>query len=141
MKLFDSLHAFIWHSNTANNCNTYLIDGPTPVLIDPGHAAHFNHVQKGLGELNLSPEDMGMVIITHAHPDHIEAVPLFKEKSTLIAIHEAEWLLVKSMAPYLKSVLGLNLDAFSPDIFLKEGSFSYNNMKFEVFHTPGHSPG
>jgi len=141
MKLFDSLHAFIWRSNTANNCNTYLIDGPAPVLIDPGHAEHFDHVRKGLNELNRSPSDMGMVILTHAHPDHIEAVPFFKAKSTLVAIHEAEWLLVKSMEPYLKSVLGLDLDAFSPDIFLKEGNFSIHNMMFEVFHTPGHSPG
>jgi glyoxylase-like metal-dependent hydrolase (beta-lactamase superfamily II) len=111
------------------------------VLIDPGHAQFIDHVKRGLSDLNLSTSDMGMVLLTHAHPDHIEAVPFFKNESTLIAVHEAEWLLAKSMEPYLQSALGLNLDAFSPDIFLREGNFSFNGMMFEIFHTPGHSPG
>jgi len=38
MKITDNLHAFVWESMAANNCNTYLIDGPTRVLIDPGHS-------------------------------------------------------------------------------------------------------
>ncbi|MBW1813712.1 MAG: MBL fold metallo-hydrolase [Deltaproteobacteria bacterium] len=68
----------MWESMTVNNCNTYLIDGPTRVLIDPGHEHLFEHVLKGLENLDLSIEDIGLVICTHAHPDHIEAVKLFK---------------------------------------------------------------
>lgn len=29
MNVTHNLHAFVWESRTANNCNTYLIDGPT----------------------------------------------------------------------------------------------------------------
>ena len=31
MQITNNLHAFIWQSMTANNCNAYFIDGPTPV--------------------------------------------------------------------------------------------------------------
>ena len=43
MQITNNLHAFIWQSMTANNCNAYFIDGPTRVLIDPGHRALFDH--------------------------------------------------------------------------------------------------
>jgi hypothetical protein len=46
MQISDNLHAFLWNSSAINNCNTYLIDGPTRVLIDPGHLNLFEHVQK-----------------------------------------------------------------------------------------------
>ena len=57
MKIFESLHAFIWESMTVNNCNTYFIDGPTRILIDPGHLSYFNHVKTGLADLSVSLED------------------------------------------------------------------------------------
>ncbi|MBW1754305.1 MAG: MBL fold metallo-hydrolase, partial [Deltaproteobacteria bacterium] len=50
MKITDNVYGFIWQSTTANNCNTYLIDGPTRILIDPGHSSLFDHVHKGLNE-------------------------------------------------------------------------------------------
>jgi hypothetical protein len=34
MKIANNLHAFIWQSMTANNCNAYFIDGPTRVLLN-----------------------------------------------------------------------------------------------------------
>ena len=141
MKLSPRLHAFVWQSMTANNCNTYLIDGPTRVLIDPGHAGLFDHVQKGLAKLGLSIDDIGLVICTHAHPDHMEAVQLFKKTPAMIAIHEAEWQLAKSMEKQLKASMGMSLEAFSPDFFLTAGDLSIHGFEFRVFHTPGHSPG
>lgn len=141
MQILDNLHAFIWESMTTNNCNTYLIDGPTRVLIDPGHKNLFDHVQKGLDALGLGPEDLELIICTHAHPDHIEAVQLFKETPALITIHEKEWQMIKSMEKHINASLGINIDAVSPDFFLKEGDLSIKNLDFEIFHTPGHSPG
>ena len=79
MQITNNLHAFIWDSMTVNNCCTYLIDGPKPILIDPGHAHLFGHVESGLDKLGLAIEDIGLVVCTHGHPDHIEAVQLFQE--------------------------------------------------------------
>jgi len=71
MRICHQLHAFLWKSMTVNNCNTYFIDGPTRILIDPGHVAQFDHVVHGLKELGLTPKDIDLIICTHAHPDHI----------------------------------------------------------------------
>jgi len=140
MQILDNIHAFLWESMTANNCNTYLIDGPTRVLIDPGHKNMFDHVRNGLAELDLGIEDIGLIICTHAHPDHIEAAELFKDAPALVALHEKEWDLVKSMEKQI-SAMGINLDSISPDFFLKEGDLSVNGLELQVIHTPGHSPG
>ena len=97
MKIFSQLHAFVWESLTANNCNTYFIDGPTRLLIDPGHLNLFGHVETGLAGIGIGVEDIGMVISTHAHPDHLEAVRLFRKTPALFAIHETEWGVVQGM--------------------------------------------
>ena len=106
MQITDNLHAFIWDSMTANNCNTYLIDGPVRILIDPGHAGLFDHVRSGLADLGLKPEDIGLVICTHGHPDHMEAVQRFKDTPARFTIHETEWHWIKSMENHMRGVLG-----------------------------------
>jgi len=140
VQISDHIHAFLWQSMTANNCNTYLIDGPTRILIDPGHKNMFDHVKNGLAELDLGIGDIGLIICTHAHPDHIEAVELFKDTPALFALHQKEWNFVKSMEKQV-SAMGLKFDAILPDFFLKEGDLSVNRISLEVIHTPGHSPG
>ena len=141
MRVVNNVHAFIWNSLISNNCNTYLIDGPTRILIDPGHIRLFDHVQKGFEELGMKIEDIGLVICTHAHPDHIEAVQLFKDTQALIAFHEKEWQFIKTMDSYLNSSLGINKDSLTPDFFLKEGELFIQGLKLKIFFTPGHSPG
>jgi len=141
MQITNNLYAFLWQSMTVNNCNTYLIDGPTRILIDPGHVKLFDHVRSGLGELGLTLKDIGLVICTHAHPDHLEAVQLFKDTPALFAIHATEWQWIKSMEKQIQATFGMTLDFFMPDFFLKEGDLTVGDLKFQVFHTPGHSPG
>lgn len=141
MQIIDNLHGFFWDSMTQNNCNTYLIDGPTPILVDPGHLNLFGHVREGLQALDLDIGDMGLVLSTHAHPDHLEAVQLFKETSARIAFHEKDWELAKTMMNSLGAAYRVQLEAIRPHFFLQEGSLSVNGTDFEVFHTPGHAPG
>jgi len=141
MQITDNIHAFEWESMTRNNCNTYLIDGPTKILIDPGHADLFDHVVSGLNSLKITIDDIDLVICTHAHPDHIEAVGLFQDAPARFAIHEKDWELVKSMFKYLGSTTNVKLENLVPDFFLEQGDFSVGGIPFEIFHTPGHSPG
>jgi len=142
MELAQNLHAFLWTSTRANNCNTYLIRSrEKTILIDPGHAAYFDHVQQGLAELGLTPNDVDLVICTHAHPDHIEAVGLFDRTATLLTLHEAEWRLVEEMGPYLQAAMNVDPESLSPDFFLKEGRLTVGDIELDVYHTPGHAPG
>lgn len=139
MQITERLHAFIWNSMTSNNCNTYLIDGSVRILIDPGHIMHFDHVRNGLAELGLGIDDVHVVIVTHAHPDHIEAVRLFKGGSAKIAMHEMAWQLIESFGPMIDPNMDVN--ALRPDVFLGEGKTEMGDAALEVIHTPGHSPG
>jgi len=141
LKIDDHIHAFIWESMTANNCNSYLIDGPTPILIDPGHINCFEHVENGLAHLGLDIKDIGLIISTHAHPDHLEAVRLFEDKPVKTAMHQEEWEFIKSMEKHLHAAMGTSADDMEPDILLVEGDLAVEGTTFNVFHTPGHSPG
>jgi glyoxylase-like metal-dependent hydrolase (beta-lactamase superfamily II) len=142
MELTPNLHAFLWSSAAANNCNTYLIRSSTKtILIDPGHAPYFDHVRRGLVDLQTSLDDVDLILCTHAHPDHIEAVRLFDGKPALFALHKAEWALVEEMAPMLKASMDLDPEQFRPDFFLTEGEMTVGDVGLQVYHTPGHSPG
>ena len=141
MQIVNNLHAFIWQSMTANNCNTYFIDGPTRILIDPGHQALFDHVELGLGDLGLKTDDIDLVICTHAHPDHLEAVPLLKKKGAQFTLNEIEWQWTATVGKQMSTAFGIDIDTFAPDFFLREGELSLDGLEMKVFHTPGHSPG
>nr|HID59616.1 MBL fold metallo-hydrolase [Desulfobacterales bacterium] len=138
MKLFDSLHAFIWRDITANNCNTYLIDGPQKILVDPGHRHLFSHVRQGLADLNLSMDQIDLVILTHGHPDHMEAAQMFG-KPTLIAMSSEEYQFIEELAGPYGGAKGA--DGIPPDFFLEEGELVVGDITLHVILTPGHTPG
>ena len=142
MELTPNLHAFLWTSPGANNCNSYLLrSAEKTILVDPGHSAYFDHVNRGMERLGLSPEDIDLVIGTHAHPDHIEAVERFADYESLFSLHAAEWQLVETMAPILKPSMDVDLSRLAPNFFLEEGNLTVGDIALEVYHTPGHSPG
>jgi hydroxyacylglutathione hydrolase len=137
MKLFNNLQAFIWRNPQANNCNTYLVQGEKNILIDPGHVHLFDHVQIGLADLGLTPAQIDLVIITHGHPDHLEATRLFMEP-TLITISRTEADFIKEWINQYRGNAGVE---FKADFFLQEGNLKIGNRTFQVLETPGHSPG
>jgi len=141
VQITSNIHAFIWRSTAGNNCNTYLIDGPTRVLIDPGHSSMFDHVHNGLMELGLALDDIGLIICTHGHPDHIEAVQLFGELPALITLHKKEWQFIKSMRELIGTSQQTASETIAPHFFLKEGDLDVSGLELLVLHTPGHSPG
>jgi glyoxylase-like metal-dependent hydrolase (beta-lactamase superfamily II) len=141
MEITENLHAFVWESMTTNNCNAYLIDGPTRILIDPGHSKLFGHVELGLKQLGLTISDIGLVICTHAHPDHIEGVQLFKDSPALFTLHEDEWQWAATIGKQMSAAFGIDMDSIEPDFFLKEGDLTLDGIELSIFHTPGHSPG
>jgi len=133
MKIFDGLHAFIWRINTQNNCNTYLIDGKLKIIIDPGHRHLFDHVLKNLSVLKISPDQIDVAIVTHGHPDHLEAVQALN-KATMLAMNAEEYRFISELA-------GQYWKIPEPFFFLREGELIIGEQSFEVIATPGHSPG
>lgn len=133
MEIAKDLHAFIWRNTRANNTNTYLITGSKKILIDPGHLELFDHVRSGLDRLNLTPDGIDCVLITHAHADHIEAAGLFRKPTHLAMSREA--------LDFLQGDGRRKANGFEPDFFLSEGDLKIGDVALEVVATPGHSPG
>jgi hydroxyacylglutathione hydrolase len=139
MKVTENIYAFLWPDPRVNNANTYFIRGARKILIDPGHYQLFGYVREHLSGLSLTAEDIDLVIVTHAHPDHIEGIQAFMGSSALIALHPAELEFIKSVAPHYGSRSGIS--GFEPQVLLKEGELRVGDTSFQVIHTPGHSPG
>jgi hydroxyacylglutathione hydrolase len=133
MRLSDDLYAFPWQSFTENNCNSYLIEGDFRILIDPGHQHLFYALRDSLKAMDIGLDDINLIIATHIHPDHIEAVQSFSSLSTMVTIHEEEY-------RYFKDTIA-RYPQFSFDFFLTEGSLNAGGVELEIIHTPGHSPG
>ncbi len=144
MKLNDNLFAYIWKGND-NNCNSFLFanafEGNKHILIDPGHIVtpylHENGYQRLIDEIKsdgLKSEDIGLIILTHAHPDHVESAAKFRSSFGIpIAIHKDE------ISTY--KIFG---GASPIDIKLGEGILNLSTplkTQIEIIKVPGHSPG
>ncbi len=139
MELSKTLHVFVWRDPTANNANTYLINGSKKVLVDPGHNHLFGNVKDHLSKLSITPQDIDLILLTHGHPDHVEAVQSFSKSPALIALHETELNFMKDLAPHYGAAMGIT--AFEPPLLLREGELRIGDLTFQVIHAPGHSPG
>jgi hydroxyacylglutathione hydrolase len=139
MKLSEILHAFVWRDPTANNANTYLINGSKKILIDPGHNHLFGNVKDHLAKLSITLQDIDVILLTHGHPDHVEAVRSFSSPLAIIALHETELTFIKTLAPHYG--VAMDITNFEPPLLLREGKLLVGDLTFQVIHAPGHSPG
>lgn len=140
MKLADDLFAYPWSQTTANNCNTYVLGGEFTLMIDPGHRVLYDHVAMGLAADKVK-EVPDLVVITHCHPDHMEAAAELQKKGSLLAMHPAEVQYMESEGRQLAAALGLDFPQITVDMFLQEGELNAGDHRLQVIHTPGHSPG
>ncbi|MFH1034059.1 MAG: MBL fold metallo-hydrolase [Pseudomonadota bacterium] len=140
MKLADDLYVYPWTQTTANNCNTYLAGGAVPVLIDPGHTRLFAHVQQGLGQDGIQQMPR-LVVLTHCHPDHLEAALPLQKAGLRLAMHSREVTFLEEEGRQMAASMGLNLPEMQVDILLEEGDLQVGEEVFQVLLTPGHCPG
>ncbi len=108
------------------------------MLVDPGIDSE--PIADVLARRGLS---IALILNTHGHLDHVAGNAFFKKLSGApIAIHPAD-------RPFLDRVraqaamYGLTAaDSPPPDLALDEGTpVGFDGIAFDVFHTPGHSPG
>lgn len=117
-------------SNTEKQC----------LIFDPGGEG-----EKLINELRRLKLKPLAILLTHAHFDHIGAVEEVRDAYSIpVYIHTAEkkWLLDPSKngsAKYaeIPSISGKEAD----NILNKESELQIGNFKFQLLHTPGHSPG
>jgi hydroxyacylglutathione hydrolase len=142
MRLFENFYAYPWQGSD-NNCNSYvfagILDGERHVIVDPGHPVTPSNRESALDRLfnsmkrdGLAAESIGLVILTHSHPDHSEsAIILRNEYQSMVAVHEAD-------EPAFSHIGG------KADLFLEEGTLELGTAKptiLQIYHSPGHTPG
>jgi len=123
--------------------NCYIVGSPTTkqgMVIDPG--AEAETILKTVQQTGLC---ISIIVITHAHIDHVGAIREVQEKTNAqFAIHEAEKGFALSAPMRMLTSLGMSpvKSPPRPDRLLKDGDrIDLGDLHFEVLHTPGHSAG
>lgn len=66
---------------TAGRSNTFLICGTEPVLIDTGMKPDGDKILKAVETRGVRPEDISLILITHAHIDHTGGLAFLKRST------------------------------------------------------------
>jgi len=141
MELQKDLYSYLWENAYENNCNSYVINEDMTVLIDPGHSRHleklFHHMEKD----GISPDAIDLIITTHSHPDHLEGLETFVDKPVKIAMSQEEERYLLERGKPLFEMMRQPLPKFRIDFYLEEGKLYLGKNLFDIYQTPGHSPG
>jgi hydroxyacylglutathione hydrolase len=122
------------------NCYCIWNDNKDCVIIDPGEEA--GRLINWIESNQFKPL---AILLTHAHFDHIGAVDKVREKFNIpLYVHEkeAKWLLEPALNG--SQLFGMSdLIRLKPAdyILTKEKNLSIGDFNFQLFETPGHSPG
>jgi len=108
------------------------------MIVDPAPAS-FNALIAYIAEQNLHPI---IIVLTHSHWDHIADTSLLKAHYHIpVAIHPLD-------TPNLQKPgsdglpCWIDIQGVEPDRLLNENEIvEIGDMKFDVIHTPGHTPG
>lgn len=71
-------------------CAVVLIEGPdasgrpTRILVDPAHVGRRTFLWDALDRRGLSPSDIDLVVLTHAHWDHVQNIDVFDHAPLLV---------------------------------------------------------
>jgi len=141
MKLEKDLYAYLWQNPYENNCNTYVIKGDKTVLIDPGHSRHVERLFHQMEEDGISSEKVDVILITHSHPDHFEGLEAFLDKPVKITMSREEERYLLESGKLLFEMMRQPLPKFRIDFYLREGELHLGKEIFNIYSTPGHSPG
>ena len=119
----------VFASGSSGNC-LLLSGGGTNILIDAGLSAR--RLSELLGECCLSLQDIGGVLITHEHSDHISGLP------GLLSRSGAEILAPRTVAARLRGMLP-QIDERLRVVPVGE-DFSFARLNIRAFHTPHDTP-
>ncbi|MEV6646905.1 MBL fold metallo-hydrolase [Amycolatopsis sp. NPDC051371] len=115
-------------------CGVYLVHAPgRRILFDCGHTGRRRALLRALDHRGLTPRDIDLLVLSHAHWDHIQNADLFPE----VLIHPDEDLSPRGnpvLPPWTAAILsGLSLSPASDGLELAPG--------VTVTALPGHTAG
>jgi glyoxylase-like metal-dependent hydrolase (beta-lactamase superfamily II) len=107
-------------------------------VVDPG-----DEPDRIIDFINENNMKVKYIICTHAHFDHVGAVSeIKKETEAKLVIHGYDLNIYHSSRDHA-ALWGFEIDPLpEPDLFASEGEvLRIGGLRFEIIHTPGHSPG
>jgi len=138
----------------------YIIQYEKVIMIDGGAPKQVKGFMKALERLSLKPEDIGLIVLTHGHWDHIGSAKEIKNiTGAKLALHQREKeCLEKSLTPLPPGVTAwgrifakilamfmplVHIPATHVDIVLGDGDFPLTEYGIpgKIVYTPGHSTG
>lgn len=143
------------------DCCVYLVDGSAgPVadpaagapgagplaLVDAGCGPGYKAIVANIIRLGFEPSDIGQVLLTHCHIDHVGGAARFREDyGCLLVAHTADAGPCET-GDRLMTAAFLYEVPFPPlpidrKLELEEELLSVGGVTMNVVHTPGHSPG
>ena len=115
-------------SSSTGNCSVFL-GGGRAILIDAG--TNCKYITASLAQLGLKLSDITDILITHAHTDHVSALPVLTKRCQAA---------VRCTDPLLSDLLGRcahqNVQAFQPG-----RRFWLGEVSITAFSTPHDCPG
>jgi hydroxyacylglutathione hydrolase len=108
------------------------------LIIDPG-----DEPDRILDFIRKNHFEVKYIICTHGHFDHIGAISDIKKETTAILLIHRDDLEIYRSTRDQAALWGFDLEPQpEPAAFVSEGdTIAIGDLRFGVFHTPGHSPG
>ena len=144
--------------------NCYLIGGPRRwILVDAGSPGGHETFFRKLGRWAIRPQDIRLIVVTHAHFDHVGSLAAIRQRCDCpVAVHAAEAQLLKAgrivlppgTGPFSRRLIALGqrhprivqrlyrFDPVVPEILVAhELDLIGFGVEARVLHTPGHTAG
>ena len=134
---------------------TVLRNGGEAVLVDAGARGSLGSISSGLKALDLSMDQVRLIVVTHYHPDHAGGLgSLVEATSAKVAVHALDagivsgeepapsphvnQLVARLARPVVDAMYGAPVNV---DYQLQDGDLLPAGGDVSVVHTPGHTAG
>lgn len=115
------------------------------ILINTGLAASTSQIKHNIEKLGFSFNDIKILLITHAHYDHVAAMAEIKKltgATLMVNENDATVLADGGISDYALGIYGRSFEPVKADRLLHDhDTISLGNMHLVMLHHPGHTKG
>ena len=121
-------------------CSVLLIEGEKRILVDVGHVGRRTALESALTARGLTPEDIDLTVMSHAHWDHSQNYDLFQHAPMLVHPWERKYAHKPHRNDWATPAWSGAMIEFQEKVEeVEEGHIIEPGVT--IMHTPGHSPG